>query len=267
VPPAPSGPPVEPWGRCTSYEVVGEAYYGDNIAQLFRGVPGFAGAGGAELRLDATLVAAPDNPYGDGHAIAVWMGGQHVGYIAAEDSVHHFPRVMQLRDRGRDVVLDGRLWARRDGRRVRARATIWLPAPDGYEPPAGYLPNEPHAVLPAGGRIQVTKEDQHMDVLGRHVAPGIARSVAATLHVVEEVRARSTVEVVEVRVRGSRIGVLSPTQGANLRPLVDHLARSNKTPVVRAEITGNSVKAEVVLFAEKAALVPQAWLDAHAASD
>lgn len=260
-PPPPSGKSHEPWGRCSPYEVVGEYYYGDNIARLYKGVQGFQSDGGAELRMPATLVAAPDNPHGEGHAIAVWLGGQHVGYIAAEDSVLHFPHVMRLHERGQELVLDGRLWARKEGARVYARATIWLPAIDGYEAPLGYVPPEPHIVIPAGGRIQVTKENEHMDVLARHVLPGVERSVVATLHIVEEVRPRSTVEVVEVRIAAERVGVLSPTQTANLRPLIEQINKVGKMAVTRAEVAGNKLKAEVTLYASKAQDVDQHWLD------
>lgn len=260
-PPAPSCKPVEPWGLCSPYEVVGEFYYGDNIARLFQGVAGFRFEGGAELRLPAILVAAPDNPHGDGHAIAVWMGGQHVGYIASEDAARHFPDVMRLRRRGEEAELNGRLWARREGDRVYARATIWLPDAGDYEPPADYLPDGPYVVLPAGSKVQVTREDEHMDALEPHVVAGNTRSVAATLRMTTENRPRSVRESVEVSIQGQRVGILTPTQTANLKPLVEYVATRGKTAVVRATVVGNQLKADVTLHVAKAHDVDQGWLD------
>jgi hypothetical protein len=39
--------------------------------------------------------------------------------------------------------------------------------------------------------------------------------IAATLHCVTQARARSTLDVVEVRIDGRRVGILSPTQSGN----------------------------------------------------
>jgi hypothetical protein len=261
-PPAPSCEPIEAWGLCSPYEVVGEFYYGDNIARLFQGVPGFRTEGGAELQIPATLVAAPDNPHGAGHAIAVWMGGQHVGYIASEDAAMHFPDVMRLRVRGEEVALDGRLWARRDGTRVYARATIWLPAPGDYEAPMEFLPDGPYVVLPTGGRIQVTREDEHMDAIVPHLVPDGARSIAVTLHAITEIRPRSAVDAIEVRLQGERVGILTPTQTANVKPLVEYVEQRGSEAVARATLVGNQIKADVTLHLSKAQDVDQGWLDA-----
>ncbi|MFC7500540.1 hypothetical protein, partial [Nocardioides sp. GCM10030258] len=248
-----------------SFEVAGESYYPEGIKQLFRDNSDsavMAGSGGQELRLDAVLVAAPTNPF-DQNAVAVYVDGNHVGYLERGDAPTYHRAIAEAAAAGRLLTFTSRQWARIDRDGVRARVTLRLPEPGGLMPPVGYLPTVPHAVLPVGSAIQVAKEDEHMEVLARHVIPDHGHSVAATLHVVEEARSRSTIDIMEVRLRGQRVGVLSPTQTANLRPLVDHLAAVGKVAAVRAEVVGNTTKADVVIFAQKANMVPRSWLDTH----
>lgn len=62
------------------WKVVGETYRQTEIAQLFQGIPGFHTFSGAELRVPTALGADFGNPY-DSNAIAIWVGGRHVGYL------------------------------------------------------------------------------------------------------------------------------------------------------------------------------------------
>jgi hypothetical protein len=255
---SPTGVPVEPWGPAKGpLEVVGEAYRPEAFSQLFAGLP-LRSPDGAELGLPAALVPDPTNPY-DPSAVAVWVGGQHLGYMDRTTAKRWHRPLQELTDRGEHLVVPCRVWAADRGGRIAARVTVYLPAVDGLDPSNG-LPAEPFEVLPVGPAMQVTGEDQHLDVLGPYAARA-ERPLAATLHTIHEMRPRSAYEAVEVRLDGERVGVLSKVQSENMLPLVKHVEARAKVAVARATVRGNKLKADVVLFVAKSQDVDPAWID------
>lgn len=259
--PPPAGTPVEAWSTQTSpVEVVGEFYRDGAFADLFRLRADFDGVNGAELNASAALVADFGNPH-DRHAVAVWVEGVHVGYLERALAAQWAATVDRLASGGQYLMVRARTWARRGPEgHVSARVTVWLPGLDGIHPANGF-PMQPHVILPAGGPVQVTQEDRHMEALVRFARPeGVP--VVATLHARTEVRPRSTVDTVEVQIDGHRIGVLSPTQTANLLPLVKFVVARGLLPVVKATVRGNALRAEVTLAVAKTQEVPDAWLAA-----
>lgn len=250
-PPAPRDPPVEPWLQATKHlEVAGEFHRMDNIAHLFSGTRTDSPTG-VELQEPAMLVPDPGNPY-DRNAVAVFVRGFHVGYLERGDAAqYHQPIAEVTRRRGGTVLVSSRQWARGRPGDMGARVTLHLPAPYGFLP-ANELPSGAF-VLPAGATVQVTQEDQHMDVLrGLLERFGHEVPLAATLHCITVERPRSTVKVVEVRVDDQRIGVLSPVHSGNFEALVCYVADRARVPVARAVLRGNPVKAEVTLYMKKA---------------
>lgn len=71
-----------------------------------------------------------------------------------------------------------------------------------------------------------------------------------------EQRPRSTVQVVELRIDGQRVGVPTPTQTSNLLPLVRLADRGSRAATARAVVRGNSLKADVTLYVARAQDVP-----------
>lgn len=268
-PPPPRGKPTPPWSqRLTGFQVAGEFHYPDAVKQLAkRFIGGERGVmdGGKTTNVDAQLVPAAGNPY-DSNAVAVYIDGLHVGYLERDDAaVYHWP-IAQRTACGETVTVPSRQWfylGYADGHLagVMCQVTLRLPAPNGFAPEIG-LPEDQHVVLPAGSTIQVTKEEEHMDTLAQHVASGVERPIAVTLHPTTEIRPRSSVDAVEVRLLGERVGVLTPTQTANVRPLVEYVEARGKVAVARGVLVGNQIKADVTLNVAKAQDVNQAWLDA-----
>lgn len=259
IPRPPNGEPFEPWSPWRrSIDVVGENYREDAFLRLFQGMH-ITGPDGAERYLEAALVDDSANPH-DGNAVAIWAGGQHVGYLERALAAQWHTTVAHLASVGRFLVVDARVWVRGVGGTVRARVTVDLPPLDGVWP-VNSTPIAPHVVLPLGGPVQVTQEDKHMDVLAPFVT-GSDRLIAVTLHSATEARPRSTVELVEVRLDGHRVGVLSPTQTANLLPLVAFVEQRGRVAVARALLRGNALKAEVIVYVQRAQDVEPSWLEA-----
>lgn len=265
APPRPTGEPIDPWTTKTVYaEVAGETYRQDAIRRVFTGTR-FGSDAGAELVGRALLSDDSANPY-DGNAVAVWFNGEHVGYLSADDAEKYSPVVRELAAQGRVLRVEARAWARERqdddyyGSGLGARITVFPPADPIAIRPVNDLPERPHVVLPTGRAVQVAKEDQHMAVLGEVVAHGSGSGIVATLHAVEEQRARSTTELVEVRYNGQRIGVLSAQMSNQLLSLVKYIEARDKVPVARATVIGSRLQADVTLNVARAAEVDDVWL-------
>ncbi len=204
------------------------------------------------------LSADPSNTY-HGRAVAIFVSGLHVGYLSREDADPYFPHVSALGELGLSLVVDSRQWARIDHTgTIRARVSLRLPDANGIFPdndvPAGIH-------LPVGSAIQVTKEDEHMEAITPWLDPaGGEVSLAATLHAITDIRPRSAVETVQVRVDGEAVGVLSKVSSDNLLPLVKHVHASGNVPVGRATLRGNALKADITLHVAKAQDVDPAWV-------
>lgn len=249
-PPSATGQSLEPWSPTSRlFEVAGEYFRMANIADLFAGLPTDS-PGGYELQEPAQLVADPSNPH-DPNAVAVYVRDLHVGYLERQDAVSYHQPIAEVARRGYTVQVDSRQWARGRPGDLGARVTLQLPPPNGFLPANDFPPGA--FVIPRGSTMQVTQEDQHMDVLRpllqRH---GHEVPLAATLHRVAVERARSTITLVQVQVDGQPVGVLSPVQSSNLEALIGHIAERGRTPVVRAVLKGNAIKAEVTLYVSKA---------------
>lgn len=257
-PPAPEGELFEAWSTKTRHvEVVGESYRRENLGRLFRGQP-LHGDRGVELEHAAVLSADAANPY-HGRAVAVFISGLHVGYLSREDAEAYFPNVSALGALGLNLVVDSRQWARIDHTAtIRARVSLRLPNPEGIFP-ANDVPAGVH--LPTGSTVQVTKEDEHMEAISPWLDPaGGEVHLAVTLQPITDIRPRSAVEAVQVRVDGNPVGILSKVASDNLLPLVKHVHSSGHAAVARAVLKGNALKADITLHVAKSQDVDPAWV-------
>lgn len=251
---------IEPWsGRLRHYEVAGEFYRSASIQKLFAG-SSVRKEGGAELGLPAVLVPDPGNPF-DSNAVAVYLDDLHVGYLEREDAKDFAPALATLAKQGQSLRVESRQWARYDNYRkdLYSRVTLRLPDPDAIIPRNAVPSNS--VVLPPGSTIQVTKEDEHMGAIAPWLDPkGSEVTLAVTLHAIVDVRPRSTVDAVQVQIDGEPVGILSPTSTANILPLVRYVNERGMTPVGRATLKGNALKADVTLHVSKAQDVDPTWI-------
>lgn len=261
--PPPRGRAIEPWiTRGERVEVSGEAARAAVFERIFGDDPGYREPDGAQRELEAALVADPSNPE-DGDAVAVWVEDLHAGFLPLTAARAWKSVLADLAVRGEHLVVPAKVRARRTERgRINARVSLTLPQA-GHAFPCNELPGEPSLVLPGGGRVQVTQEAEHQEVLAP-LARADGVPVALTLHLVTEHRPRSVQERIEVRLDGERIGVLSATQSANLAALVGFASQRGRVAVARGLVTGAvTARASVVLDAKKANDVDQAWFVAH----
>lgn len=248
APRPPAGRDKEAWSpRTQQLEVAGEWYRAENLRVLFARHAKVSESG-TEIRLPAVLVPDAANPH-DGKAVAVFVDGLHVGYMERPDAQKYHQHIAELP--GGELVVTSRQWLRASADDTWARVTLSLPLPEHLRCPN---PFESNCVsLPPGSTIQVTKEEHYMEhLVGLLDRYGSDAVVAASLRIATEERARSSVELVAVDIDGQQVGVLSPTQTANLLPLVRRAETEIRKIFCRASLRGNSLKADVALHARKA---------------
>lgn len=269
----PHGRPVPPWSeRLTPQHVVGESFHEAAFKAIaasygHTSVPDY-GIEIAEAR--AALVRDPDNPY-DADAIAVWIDAHHlVGHLPRNVAAQYAQRLERL-DHATYLEVPARIWIGQHyawdddspagSTRVRGSVTVQMPAPDGIMP-FNDLPDEPYILLPWGRPVQITGEEHHMDVLRTFVLGSDPRHVAATLHVIEESRRTGDpARVIEVRLDGQRVGVMSKTLSDQIIDLITYVASKGRLPVARALIKGSDLRADVAVHVARTSEVPQKWLD------
>lgn len=263
-PATPAGRAVSSWARESTYVgVAGESYYDAAFRAIFKRRGLRLTEEGRELVDEAAhLVHDPRNPH-DENAIVVWVAGEHVGFLPKDQAAAYAAGLDELADEGAHLCVPARVWARTGyDNRIHASVSLTMPPQSGILP-FNQLPDEPHVVLPrAKTVIQVTGEEQHMDVLGAYVADQ-PRYLAVTLHLVSEAKtARSTpYEAVEVRLDGKRAGCLTKAMSDQLSDLVRHVEERGQVPIAHAVLKGSPLRADMALDVARSADVTSRWLD------
>jgi hypothetical protein len=268
-PPADSGrTDIALWTRngWAGQEVVGERAH---LAALRSVVgPGHRSNGG-EHRAVATLVPEPTNRF-DPDAVAVHIDEQRIGYLPREDAQRYRPALDQIYASGRQPTVTARIWAAdfedwdpdRDMTVTRFGAGVRVALDEPHLLlPVNPAPSEPHVLLPEGSMIQVHDTAPHLDRLA--AIPGTVgeRWVYATLHHAIEQLARSTRDIVEVRVDGERVGKLTPKMSGDVLPGVQFLADRGRVAAARLLVSGNRAAVTVRLYVARAYQLDDNWFD------
>jgi hypothetical protein len=224
---------------------------------------------GAEHRAVATLVSEPTNRF-DPDAVAVYIDGQRIGYLPREDAQRYRPALDQICASGRRPTVAARIWAAdyqdwdsdQDAAVTRFGAGVHVALDEPHLLlPINSAPGEPHVLLPDGSTIQVHNTAPHLDRLAS--IPGVdgERWVYATLcHVVEQL-ARSTRDIVEVRVDGGRLGKLTPKMSGEVLPAVQFFAERGRVTAARLLVSGNRAAVTARLYVARAHQLDDHWFD------
>ncbi|MFC7375441.1 TM2 domain-containing protein [Brachybacterium sp. GCM10030268] len=253
VPPSPRGAAVSPWVPTTRHvDVVGEYYRLESYDKILATEP----RTGQTVRLEKTAALYPDphNPHSSGTAVAVWIDGLHAGFLPAELSSRYSTALREMAEKsGTYLEVPARVaaWYQTRNRRWDVQTSIGLPEPEDLRP-HNAMPVGDCEIVPTGRVIQVTKENEHMDVLGPLTTPGHAVPLAATLRPAWS-GARGTVRTVEVMIDGEAVGEFSSQTGSQTVDLVELILDAGRIPVVRATLEGNNLGAELKVRMQRTA--------------
>lgn len=238
-------------------EVAGESHYTNVLRKVARSLGGGAEGEGVTV---AHLLPDPTNKY-DSNAVNVLIGGQQVGNLPARDAALYSPVLRPLADSGQVLQVPARVWwgAGWEGDFM-ASVTLDLPAANLLFPVNGPPPGVSLA-MPTGSRLQLTGEDQHMDVLGPIMASHTVALLNVTLHEITVERPRSSKQFVEARFNGRAIGLLSAAASNTLLPVIRRADELGVTLYALAEATGNRLTTEVVVWTAKGNALDIEWLD------
>ncbi|OZF52083.1 hypothetical protein CH292_10590 [Rhodococcus sp. 14-2470-1a] len=222
---------------------------------------------GSTVRRIVELIPEPDNPH-DRYAVSVRASNYLIGYLARERAMLFHRRLMDLVNRGLVPTVpasirayDQNRWDDRPGVPVDLAINIDVQLSEPHLIlPGNEPPSVPYTVLPHGYSVQVTKVDDHFDVLRHFVEPEGELELLVTLHEIDVSTAKTEKKVVEVRVEDHRIGQLTPQTSAKFLPAVRHLANRGLVTVGRGWFKGSSVSAQVSLMAAKAHELPDEFL-------
>lgn len=252
----------EVWGRgWPNTEVVGESYHLREIKAL---LPRRPNADGEELMVPVTLVHNPDNPH-DRNAVEVRAATGLLGHLSRDDAARYAPALDSFQANGMVAGTTARIWGGErerwdtNGTEFVASVSIDLPEPHLLAP-ANRPPSVPYHLLPHGGAIQVSGEEEYMPAITPHLNEHGECWAYATLHEFIEQGARTSKILAEVRIDGNPVGRLTPKMSGDILPAVAYLAERGYATSIRALVKGNRLKAEVVLHMLRAYELPADWL-------
>lgn len=264
-------------GSWPQVEVVGESHYEAALRSLF---PAELRSGeGHSVDTTAILVPEPKNMY-DPNAVAVVVDGKQVGYLAREDAARYSRLLIELVERSLQPEVACNIWGREydeyvgtDGRGrdiynkvFRAGVRVVLDEPHLCVP-SNTPPSVPHVVLPYGNAVQVTGEENHLDAITPVLRAEGQSWAYVTLHPITEQLTRSTREVLEIRIDDRRIGQLTPKMSGDFLPAVRLLDSFGYVAAAKALVTGNRLKAEVTIYAQRAHQLSPDWPNVEPATN
>ncbi|OZC49286.1 hypothetical protein CH289_17255 [Rhodococcus sp. RS1C4] len=222
---------------------------------------------GSTVRRIVELIPEPDNPH-DRYAVSVRASNYLIGYLARERAMLFHRRLMDLINRGLVPTVpasirayDQNRWDDRPGVPLDLAINIDVQLSEPHLIlPGNEPPSVPYTLLPHGHSVQVTKVDDHFDVLRHFVESEGELELLVTLHEIDVSTAKTEKKVVEVRVEDHRIGQLTPQTSAKFLPAVRHLESRGLVTVGRSWFKGSSVSAQVSLMAAKAHELPDDFL-------
>lgn len=249
--------PVEPWGSAAEVvDAVRSDFFLPEIEALYPDGRPPAGTAGRTLSgIDAEIF-----PSGSGR-IGVFVADRQIGWLAAAQEASHGAVLEELAAGGNSLKV--RASARVGvGNRPSVRVRVWLPDVAQILPPEP-LPEGRHVLLPPGQRIQVTAEEEHLSDLVAFLGEQHEATAVAELRMFTRATARTEHEIVGVRIGGRPVGELTRTSGAHFEAVLRVCAERGITVLCRATVTGNQLKADVVLNVAKGGSLTSEWIESH----
>jgi hypothetical protein len=232
---------IESSGNFSS-SIAGESHYFDAISRATHRRTG-------EHVMLAEIIREPENKY-DSNAVRVEIKGRTVGHIPREDAPSFHELLGYAKSLDKRVFASCRVWIS-DQEDSFGSVSLDIDDPNSSLPPINALGVPPLAVIwPTGNTLQVTEESKNIEnvkIVFEKLQNGIGNSILFELFV--DITKLEKPEI-HVLFDGLKVGELSPVSGKKFLPAVEKAALSNRRFFVKGEATGNSLAAEIKIFAK-----------------
>lgn len=244
---------VVSWGRCSQpVKIEGAAL---ELPALRRAVKAYA-----DGDRDDSAYGVPGIAVRNGKRVSILIDGYEIGRLDKGTAAPYTEVLSYLAESRQGIEVKCNLWVASFDPSY-SNATIYLPEPGEVEPPAT-LPTQPHVVLPAKSKIQVSGEDAYLNELTQILGGQSRVPVAVTLHETIPASGRGK-PYIEVRIADDTVGKLTPTMSEHMLPIVRACTEEHLLVVCRATVEGNPLKADVVLDTTKAGDLSHEWILKH----
>lgn len=247
------GSPYRLWGESRSW-YSHELTVADEFLPAIRSLfPADPTEDNTELTPDVELIPEPSGPRGP-WAISVRAEGRTIGYLDDDTARSWAGPLRRIIASGYTPTTSSRISYREFERwdDTASYTSVYLRLDQPFDAaPLNPPPAVPYTILPRSAIVQVTKEQDHFDVLSAFVTESGHGILLVTLHVItpESERAKP---YVEVRVGDQRIGQLTPQMSQRFAPMIQHLENRGLLTACWADITGSAVAAKVRIDGIKA---------------
>jgi hypothetical protein len=225
----------------------GESHYFDAISKAVQHRTG-------EHSAIAEIIREPDSKF-DSNAVRAEIKGRTVGYIPRELA----PSFHSLLDYGKSinkrVFAPCRVWIS-DAEDSYGSVSLDIDDPNSALPPANAAEVPSSAIIwPTGNTMQVSEESKNIENVKQIFEK--LRSAHGNSILLELVIDAAKPEKPEVHVlfNGLKVGELSPASGKKFLPAVERATIRGKRLFVKGEATGNSLAAEIRIFAKSPELL------------
>ena len=232
-----------------SVGLAGESHYFEAISMA-------ANRQSGEHAATAEIIGEPDNKF-DSNAVRVEINGRTVGYIPREEA----PAFRPLLDYGKSVdkriFASCRVWVSDDDESY-GSVSLDIDDPESALPPINISEVPQSAVVwPIGNTLQVSEESrntENLKVVFEKMRDSIGRTVLFELAVD---RTKPDKPEAHVLFNGLKVGELSPVSAKKFMSAIEKASSIGKRLFVRGEATGNSLAAEVRIFAKSPELLSE----------
>lgn len=246
--------PMAPWGDAAqAVDAVRADFFVDELAALYpEGRP-------PDDSRQRTLTGLEAEIFPTGRGIfGIFIHDAQIAWLGAEQCGSHGEVLEELARLGRSLTVraSARLGV---GSKPACRVRVWLPPVDQILPPE-QVRGPGFVLLPPGSKIQVTRGQDHLDELMQVLDGRPEASAAARLYRFTRQGARTSRDVVGVRIDGHEAGELTDASGAHFIEVLKACEERDLELVCRARVQGNRLKVDVTLNAVKGAELSDQWI-------
>jgi hypothetical protein len=229
--------------------VAGESHYIDAISSAVNHQAG-------EHQMHAEIIREPDNKF-DSNAVKVEIKGKTVGYISREEAPQYHDLLNHAKSINKRVFVPCRVWIS-DEDDSYGSVSLDIDDPNSSLPPINAADVPPSAVLwPKGNTMQVSEESKNIENV-RIIFEKMKGAIGTNI-LFEFVIDTTKPEKPEVHVlfNNLKVGELSPASGKKFLPAIERAKALSKQLFVAGEATGNSLAAEIRVFAKSPELLSE----------